>query len=134
MAECGFLGDPGYGFDQDRRFGSGEAAQQNRDLLVGIATASRDQASSLSEVTSAVRQLDEMTQHNAALVEETNAAIEQTEAQAGELDKVVDVFAIGEAAPNAAPTRTSPSARAAIRPAGKRPLVEGNAAVDWTEF
>ena len=38
-----------------------------------------------------------MTQHNAALVEETNAAIEQTEAQATELDMVVDVFTIDEA-------------------------------------
>ncbi len=35
-----------------------------------------------------------MTQHNAALVEETNAAIEQTEAQASELDRIVDVFAL----------------------------------------
>jgi methyl-accepting chemotaxis protein len=40
----------------------------------------------------AVRTLDEMTQHNAALVEETNAAIEQTEAQAQALDQIVDIF------------------------------------------
>ena len=39
-----------------------------------------------------------MTQHNAALVEETNAAIEQTEAQAGELDRIVAVFRLGGAA------------------------------------
>jgi hypothetical protein len=38
----------------------------------------------------AVRQMDEMTQHNAALVEQTNAAIEQTESQASELDRIVD--------------------------------------------
>ena len=37
-----------------------------------------------------------MTQHNAALVEETNAAIEQTEAQASELDQIVDVFTLVE--------------------------------------
>jgi methyl-accepting chemotaxis protein len=36
--------------------------------------------------------MDEMTQHNAALVEETNAAIEQTETQAAKLDGIVDVF------------------------------------------
>jgi len=47
---------------------------------------------------SAVRQMDEMTQHNAALVEETNAAIEQTEAQANELDNIVDVFRIDDTA------------------------------------
>lgn len=44
----------------------------------------------------AVRQMDRMTQHNAALVEETNAAIRQTEAQASELDHIVDIFRLGE--------------------------------------
>jgi len=71
-----------------------EAARESSGLIEGIATASRDQAASISEVTAAVRQLDEMTQHNAALVEETNAAIEQTEAQANELDRIVDVFTL----------------------------------------
>ena len=37
-----------------------------------------------------------MTQHNAALVEQTNAAIEQTEAQANELDRIVEVFALDD--------------------------------------
>ena len=40
--------------------------------------------------------MDEMTQHNAALVEQTNAAIEQTESQASELDRIVEVFAIAD--------------------------------------
>lgn len=35
-------------------------------------------------------------QHNAALVEETNAAIEQTEAQAAELDSIVEQFYPGD--------------------------------------
>ena len=38
--------------------------------------------------------MDEMTQHNAALVEETNAAIEQTETQARQLDEIVEVFVL----------------------------------------
>ena len=46
------------------------------------------------QVTIAVRQMDELTQHNAALVEQTNAAIEQTEAEAIELDRIVETFAI----------------------------------------
>ena len=71
-----------------------EAAKESSNLIEGIATASRAQASAIEEVTHAVRTLDEMTQHNAALVEETNAAIEQTEAQANELDKIVDVFTL----------------------------------------
>ena len=71
-----------------------EAIKSNALLLQGIARASREQASSIDEVTVAVRQMDEMTQHNAALVEETNAAIEQTEAQASELDRVISVFTL----------------------------------------
>jgi methyl-accepting chemotaxis protein len=38
--------------------------------------------------------MDEMTQHNAALVEEMNAAIEQTESQATQLDAIVDIFRV----------------------------------------
>ena len=41
-----------------------------------------------------MRQLDEMTQHNAALVEEINAAIEQTEAQAGQVDGIAAIFTV----------------------------------------
>src|SRR5690606_27647406 len=69
-----------------------DAARQNSDLMDSIARGSREQASAIEEVTVAVRQMDEMTQHNAALVEETKAAIEQTEAQASELDRIVAVF------------------------------------------
>jgi methyl-accepting chemotaxis protein len=73
-----------------------EGARTNYELLQGIAQQSREQAGSIEEVTVAVRTLDEMTQHNAALVEQTNAAIEQTESQAQQLDRVVDVFALDE--------------------------------------
>ncbi|WP_245895279.1 methyl-accepting chemotaxis protein [Devosia submarina] len=76
-----------------------EAVRQNTTLLDGIANACRDQASSIEEVNVAVRVMDEMTQHNAALVEQINASIEQTEMQAGELDRIVDVFRVNEAAP-----------------------------------
>ena len=71
-----------------------ETARQSSALIEEIASASRAQASSIEEVSGAVRQLDEMTQHNAALVEETNAAIERTEAQAVELDRIVEVFVL----------------------------------------
>jgi methyl-accepting chemotaxis protein len=79
-----------------------DAARESSDLIEAIAAASQDQSSAIEEVGSAVRQLDEMTQHNAALVEETNASIEQTEAQATALDRIVDVFALeGEDVPGA---------------------------------
>jgi methyl-accepting chemotaxis protein len=106
-------------------------AQESSELINSIAQANSEQASALEEVTVAVRQMDEMTQHNAALVEQTNAAIEQTEAQATDLDGIVDVFrmeATAVAAP-AAVVRTPPRAAPALR-------AVGNAAIsaDWSEF
>jgi len=123
-----------------------EAAKSNSSLMEGIARDSREQASAIEEVTVAVRQMDEMTQHNAALVEETNAAIEQTEAQASELDRIVAVFKT-DAAEDA--VSLAPVAHKATRPATSRPLPakkvqqaasaylsQGNAAIsaDWDEF
>ena len=70
---------------------------ESATLINAIASSSREQAESISEVSIAVRQMDEITQHNAALVEETNAAIEQTEAQAEQLDRIVAVFQLNEA-------------------------------------
>jgi methyl-accepting chemotaxis protein len=71
-----------------------EAVRETSALMSGVAEASVSQTAAIEQVTVAVRQMDEMTQHNAALVEETNAAIEQTEGQASELDMVVDVFTV----------------------------------------
>ncbi|MGB3335896.1 MAG: methyl-accepting chemotaxis protein [Devosia sp.] len=105
------------------------AARSSNELMTGIARDSREQASAIEEVGVAVRQMDEMTQHNAALVEEINAAIEQTEAQATELDRIVDVFTLhrNEPVAVAAPQR---------RPARGAYVSHGNAAVatDWTAF
>ena len=68
--------------------------KESASLLEGIAAASQEQSSAIGQITAAVRQMDEMTQHNAALVEETNAAIEQTESQAVELDRIISVFVV----------------------------------------
>jgi methyl-accepting chemotaxis protein len=69
-----------------------EVARSNNALLESIARDNTDQSFSIKELHVAIRQMDEMTQHNAALVEQTNAAIEQTEEQASELDRVVAGF------------------------------------------
>lgn len=59
-----------------------------------IAVATRELLGTLGEVNRAVQQIDQMTQHNAALVEQTNVALEQTEARAKGLDAIVDVFKV----------------------------------------
>jgi methyl-accepting chemotaxis protein len=84
-------------------------------LIDSIAQANGEQSSALEEVTIAVRQMDEMTQHNAALVEQTNAAIEQTEAQAAELDSVVDVFKLDGATKQSRPSMKARAALHAVR-------------------
>ncbi|WP_338084733.1 methyl-accepting chemotaxis protein [Devosia subaequoris] len=111
-----------------------EAARTSNDLMHSIANESREQASSIEEVNTAVRTMDEMTQHNAALVEEMNAAIEQTEAQATQLDWIVDVFHVGEATAPTLPAAASAKAR--VKTAGRAYLAQGNAALepDWSEF
>jgi len=110
-------------------------AQESSALIDSIALANSEQSSSLEEVSIAVRQMDEMTQHNAALVEETNAAIEQTEAQASELDHIVDIFKLNDVAATApTPVHVRPAPQV-YRPKPALRTV-GNAAIseDWNEF
>jgi hypothetical protein len=116
--------------------------------MSGIAHDSREQASSIEEVTSAVRTMDEMTQHNAALVEEINAAIEQSEAQAVDLDRIVDVFTVeddagrvmtGEpegAAPDGKPAGGIRALQDKVKQAAKSYLTRGSTALkeEWSEF
>jgi len=121
-----------------------EGIRENSLVMEGIARDSKEQASSIDEVNVAVRTMDEMTQHNAALVEEINAAIEQTEAQATELDRIVDVFAVSNTGARhvQAPERQyAPQRRDAPAPARQKPAQtayrsSGNAAIDqdWNEF
>jgi methyl-accepting chemotaxis protein len=78
--------------------------------------------------------MNELTQHNASLVEEINAAIAQTEAQAGRLDRIVDIFTLSRApAPNEA---SVPAARPVPGRVVRLPVSGGNAAIerDWAEF
>jgi methyl-accepting chemotaxis protein len=57
-----------------------------------IATSSQEQAASLQEVTASVNQMDQMTQRNAAMVEETNAATRQLADKADNLMELVGRF------------------------------------------
>lgn len=59
-----------------------------------IAIASGEQASAIEEAGRAIGTLDEMTQRNAALVEQLNTALTQTGGQAAELDEVVKSFVL----------------------------------------
>jgi methyl-accepting chemotaxis protein len=107
-----------------------------------IAKDSQEQASSINDISHSIREMDQMTQHNAALVQETNASINKTEAQAVELDHIVEQFQIGRDKSKPTAKATKPSAPAASAPAQKAapiPQSAGNTALkaddeDWVEF
>ncbi|MBY6056636.1 PAS domain-containing protein [Leisingera daeponensis] len=58
----------------------------------GIATGAKEQAASLSEINLGVSQLDQVTQQNAAMVEEASAASRQLSSDAGQLTREVSKF------------------------------------------
>ena len=58
----------------------------------GIATGAEEQSTTLNEINTGVSQLDQVTQHNAAMVEETTAASQVLRNDAAQLARVVAVF------------------------------------------
>ncbi|EJC84109.1 methyl-accepting chemotaxis protein [Rhizobium leguminosarum bv. trifolii WSM2297] len=64
-----------------------------------LAASAREQATSLSEVNSAMHQLDQVTQQNAAMVEETTAAGVTLASEAERLRELVTQFELGRAEP-----------------------------------
>jgi methyl-accepting chemotaxis protein len=69
------------------------------DIMGEISTASQDQSSGIEQINQAVGQMDQVTQQNAALVEESAAAAQSLEHQANTLLQTVQVFQLGTAAP-----------------------------------
>lgn len=65
-------------------------------LMIEMATTARHQAASISEINQAVRQLDLMTQQNAAMVEQTNATTASLKGEAGTLSRMISRFDSGE--------------------------------------
>ncbi|MQB21184.1 methyl-accepting chemotaxis protein [Agrobacterium tumefaciens] len=73
-----------------------EAVVSRIDLNIdSIATAAREQSVGLSEINTSVNTLDQMTQHNAAMVEETNAATQNLAEAAHTLATLAGRFHIG---------------------------------------
>jgi len=68
------------------------AIKKVSDIVAEIAAASREQATGLDQINTAVGSMDEMTQRNAALVEETTAAAQSLTTQAQELAALVRFF------------------------------------------
>jgi methyl-accepting chemotaxis protein len=70
------------------------SVQRVSDIIGEITAAAGEQSDGIGQVNVAVNQLDQMTQQNAALVEESAAAAESLKDQAARLAQVVQVFRI----------------------------------------
>ncbi len=79
-------------------------------VVAGIASSAREQASGLAEVNTAVNQMDQMTQQNAAMVEQSTAASHALAQEAEELARLAQRFQIGDDVP--------------ARPAGRTPALQ----------
>ena len=97
------------------------------DLMAEISAASQEQSQGVAQVGEAVTQMDQTTQQNAALVEESAAAAGALRKQAQDLVQAVAVFqlpasALYDQAPKAAARAAAPAVVAAAAPARQAPV------------
>jgi methyl-accepting chemotaxis protein len=114
------------------------AIKKVSDIVAEIAAASREQATGLDQINTAVGSMDEMTQRNAALVEETTAAAQSLNTQAGQLAELVGFFKVAGGLPAAATPAARPAAAAPRKAAAAPPVAAAAPAAasgeDWQEF
>ena len=101
------------------------SVQRVSDLIGEITASSSEQRDGIAQVNQAVTHLDQMTQQNAALVEESTAAAASMRDQAQRLAEVVAVFNVGAMAVRA-PAAPRPAPSAAPRPAPAARTALGN--------
>ncbi len=70
------------------------AVQRVKDIMGEITTATAEQSDGIAQVNIAIAQLDQVTQQNAALVEQSTAAAESLRDQAQSLASAVDTFKV----------------------------------------
>jgi methyl-accepting chemotaxis protein len=100
--------------------------------MEAIAGSSREQSMGLSEVNAAINQMDQMTQQNAAMVEESNAAGATLAQETERLRDLVQRFSLGARSAKSAGAVHTPQPQRAVRV----PAQAGNAALkqQWREI
>jgi methyl-accepting chemotaxis protein len=104
-------------------------------LMSGITASAQEQAAGLAEVNTAVNQMDQVTQQNAAMVEESTAASHSLAREAGELVRLMTRFRTGvesAAAPSKRHAAAAPRAATVLKTTQQRAAPA--AAADWEEF
>jgi methyl-accepting chemotaxis protein len=93
------------------------SVQRVTDVIGEITAAAAEQSQGIGQVNTAVANLDQMTQQNAALVEESAAAAESLKDQAQRLTQSMQVFRLSGGAADSSTAVTAMPAPAAARPA-----------------
>ncbi|BCH65143.1 MULTISPECIES: methyl-accepting chemotaxis protein [Rhizobium/Agrobacterium group] len=93
----------------------GDHVVQINQLMEAIATSAREQSTGLAEVNSAVNQMDQTTQQNAAMVEQSTAAAAALATEANRLKTLVSQFQL-------AGRRSSFAGHPAVASASQRPI------------
>ena len=75
-----------------------EAIRRVGGTIGAIADASREQASGVDEIATAITSMDEITQQNAAMAEQTATAVRRLAGQSGELTNLIGFFRLGASA------------------------------------
>ncbi|WP_455271104.1 methyl-accepting chemotaxis protein [Rhizobium herbae] len=93
--------------------------------MTSIVMAAREQSTGLQEINTAIGQLDQMTQQNAAMVEQTNAASHTLAQDAEGLTALIDQFQLGgsSACPVRQPVRVATPATARPAPSPAKALM-----------
>ena len=76
-----------------------ESIRRVAGLMGEITVASQEQSAGIEQIHDAVSQMDQVTQQNAAMVEEAAGAAQSLQDQAAGLARLVSVFRLGGAAP-----------------------------------
>lgn len=115
--------------------------EEIKALIGSLAHSAEQQAGGLGQVNVAVDEMDDVTQRNAAMVEETTAAARELTDKANELATYVARFQIRAASPVAMPVARSVSPAPAPAPSPSKPAIrlvsQGNTALaddEWREF
>ncbi|RJG07467.1 HAMP domain-containing protein [Noviherbaspirillum cavernae] len=117
------------------------------DIMREITAAGEEQSTGIEEINHAITKMDEMTQQNAALVEQAAAAADSMRVQAGSLAQSVAVFKLKHGAvpavitPRPVAVSAAPAAKRAAPPKSTTPAVADRKSTaiardggDWEEF
>jgi methyl-accepting chemotaxis protein len=121
------------------------AVKRVTDIMAEIAAASDEQSEGIEQVNQAIIQMDEVTQQNAALVEQAAAAAESMQGQANALFVAVSVFKLEVGKGGTRTVAAKPIAKSVIAPPAtpakaalrkQRKLIKSNENKDgdWKEF